>query len=262
MGAYSRRQADKYASPDWRDRPVIVCDPNPFTRRLTLDMLRTAGAQRLSGSQHASSALWALKQSKAPILVADGRNADITQMVRKLRRLAGHQKQAPTVLIAGHVKAADVQHARDIGVDAIAARPLAPQTLFDRLDEIVARPRSFIDAPRYSGPDRRANRPADGEFKRQADVEAGLVSALTAARAEARAVIFERLRMRDPLAARVGRSLERFLEDQKELTDYSREIIALHRATLGKLVDHGDGDDATRLEIVTGLERLVSRRAA
>ena len=75
-------------------------------------------------------------------------------------------------------------------------------------------------------------------------------------------MIFERLRHNDPLAAHVGRSLERFLAGQSEMTDRGEEIIALHRATLGRLADQEGGDIEARLDIVSGLERLVAKRAA
>jgi len=262
MGAERMFDRPNKAALDWRERPIVVCDPSDFNRRMTIDLLRYAGASRIIATEHKASAWYALKQSRNPILIADGRDAEMSTLVRRLRRAPDARKQAPAILISGAVKQADVRRARDIGVDAVAVRPLAPQTLFDRLNEVTARPRAFIDAPRFSGPDRRTGRPAHGEYKRHADVEAGRVTALDAARAEARAVIFERLRMNDPLAARVGRSMERFLAQQSALTDHAGEIIALHRATLGKLVDEGDGATETRMEIVAGLERLVSRRAA
>jgi CheY-like chemotaxis protein len=252
----------KATATDWRERPIVVCDPNEFNRRMTVDLLRYAGATRIVAAEHSSSAWYALKNARNPILIADGRNEDMGALVRRLRRAPGAQKHAPAILIAGAVQQADVSRARDIGVNAIAARPLAPQTLFDRLNEVSVRPRQFIDTPRFSGPDRRTGRPARGEYKRQADIEAGLVTPLDAARAEARAVIFDRLRFNDPLAARVGRSLERFLAQQSAVTDHAGEIITLHRATLGKLLDVGQGSMETRMDIVMGLERLVTRRAA
>lgn len=254
-----RRQAD---APDWRERSIVVCDPSGFNRRITVDVLRYAGASRIVSTEHGSNAWYALKQSRDPILIADGRHGEMSTLVRRLRRAPDARKEAPAILISDSVKHADVSRARDIGVNAIAARPLAPQTLFDWLNEVCARPRRFIDTPRFSGPDRRAGRPAQGEYKRQADIDAGCVSPLDAARAEARSVIFDRLRMNDPLAARVGRSLERFLAQQTKMTDHAAEIIALHRATLGKLLDVGDGTEETRMDIVAGLERLVTRRAA
>jgi CheY-like chemotaxis protein len=262
VGAEQITERRKASTPDWRERPIVVCDPSNFTRRMTVDLLRYAGASRIVSTEHGSSAWYALKQSRNPILIADGRHGEMSTLVRRLRRAPGARKQAPAILISGGMQQADVSRARDIGVNAIAARPLAPQTLFDRLNEVSMRPRRFIDTPRFSGPDRRAGRPAQGEHKRQADIDAGLVTPLDAARAEARSVIFERLRMNDPLAARVGRSLERFLAHQTAMTDHAAEIIALHRATLGKLLDVGEGTQDTRLEIVAGLERLVTRRAA
>lgn len=256
---HDRRQAH---APDWRERLIVVCDPSSFTRRLTMDMLRLAGAHRIAAAEQDAGALWTMKQARNPILIADGRGADAAAVVRKLRRADGAHRQAPAVLITGSTVAADVQRARDHGVNAIAARPLAPQTLFERLEEITTRPRRFIDTATFSGPDRRTGRPAAGEFKRRADIEAGLVTSLQAARAEARSMIFERLRHNDPLAARVGRSLERFLAGQGEMTGRGEEIVALHRAALGKLDDQDDGATEARLEIVAGLERLVARRAA
>ena len=258
-----RRQDRREAvSLDWRERLIVVCDPSSFTRRLTIDMLRLAGAKRICASEQSTGALWAMKQARDPILIADGRNHDAASTVRKLRRTQGAHRTAPAVLITGSAVAADVQRARDHGVSAIAARPLAPQTLFERLHEITARPRPFIDTEGFSGPDRRTGRRAIGEFKRQADVDAGRVTPLQAAKAEARAMIFNRLRLNDPMAARVGRSLERFLDGQQELTGRAQEIVALHRATLGKLGDQDHDAHEARMDIVCGLERIVGKHAA
>jgi CheY-like chemotaxis protein len=262
MAEDDRHERRGARSHDWRERLLVVCDPCDFTRRLTTDMLRFAGAHRITATEYSANALWMMKQARNPILIADGRGAAAAGIVRKLRRADGAHRQAPAVMITRSAVAADIQRARDSGVSAVATRPLAPQILFERLDEITARPRNFIETASFSGPDRRTGRPAAGDFKRRADIEAGLVTPLQAARAEARSMIFERLRHNDPLAARVGRSLERFLSRQSEMTRSGEEIVALHRATLGKLSDQEDADIEARMEIITGLERLVSRRAA
>lgn len=247
---------------DWRERPIVLCDSNVFTRRMTRDILRNSGVRRLTTCEQPSGALWFLKRAVDPILIADGNNAEALQLIRQMRRTRGVERDAPAILIARDLKTPDVMRARDIGASAIAARPLAPQTLFERLDEVCAHPRTFIDTPRFSGPDRRIRPPADAPYKRQADVDAGRISALGAAINEARSVIFERLRMKDPLSARVGRSLELFLTGKTDMSGHDHQVVALHRATLGKLVDEAHSEDDTRLEIVQGLERLVSRRAA
>ncbi len=247
---------------DWRERPIVVCDSNLYTRRMTRDVLRHAGARRLTTCEQPTDALWFLKSTTNPVLITDGSDTETLQLIRQMRRATGPERHAPAILIGRDLKFNDIMRARDVGVNAVAARPIAPKTLFERLDETCSHPRAFIDTPRFSGPDRRIRQPSDAAYKRQVDVDAGRISAIGAALNEARSVIFERLRMNDPLSARVGRSLERFLTRQPTVTDQARQVIDLHRATLGKLVDVSHREDKTRLEIVQGLERLVSRNAA
>jgi len=45
--------------------------------------------------------------------------------------------------------------ARDAGVKEVLAKPLKAKLVLDRLFEIIERPRSFVVAPAYVGPDRR-----------------------------------------------------------------------------------------------------------
>lgn len=251
---------------DWRERPVIVLDPVRFTRNLTLDMLRCAGAARLHPASCPKAAAWFMREARGALLVTDWREdfAAGPGLIRTLRRGSGGAQCAPALMLTRSRPLNEIEEARDAGVDAIALRPLPTQALIDRLGEITARPRRFVRSPRFNGPDRRAPRPDSGrsDYKRGADVEAGRTTALDAARAQARAIIFETLRRRDPLGARVGRSLERCLSGAKAIDARDEEIIALHRATLGRLDDHRGASKHVRLDIVAGLERLVERRAA
>lgn len=254
------------ASRDWRERAVIVCDPVRFTRNLTLDLLRQAGACRVRGADNPNAAAWLMRETGNAVLIADWRQDFDTGpgLIRSLRRGTGANRSAPALLLSDPRGATQIEDARDAGANVVALRPMAAQGFIDRLGEITANPRPFVSNARFTGPDRRAARPvgSDGDPKRQADVDAGLTTALDAARAEARAIIFEKLRRNDPLAARVGRSLERFLLNTDVINTRAGEIIALHRATLGKLDDHHSAEANVRLEIVAGLERLVERRTA
>ena len=73
-------------------------------------------------------------------------------------------------------------------------------------------------------------------------------------------IIFTMLRRGDELSARIGRSLERFLASVDALGDREREIIQLHRASLGRLADLQGESREERMEVVEGLETLVRRR--
>ena len=255
-------------APDWRERALVVCDPVRFTRNLTVEMLRQAGARRVRPADNPRAAAWLMRESRNAVLIADWREdfAAGPGLIRQLRRDPGAQTAAtaPTMLISDPRSAIQIEQARDAGASVIALRPLPVQGFIDRLSEITARPRSFVSDARFTGPDRRAPRPPsdDADPKRQADIDAGRTTPIEAARAEARSIIFEKLRRNDPLAARVGRSLERFLLTAGAIDGRAGEIITLHRATLGKLDDHREAEASVRLEIVASLERLVERRAA
>jgi PleD family two-component response regulator len=50
----------------------------------------------------------------------------------------------------------DVEKARDLGVTAVICRPISPKTISDKLLAALLKPRPFIAAPDFFGPDRRA----------------------------------------------------------------------------------------------------------
>lgn len=248
---------------DWRERPIIVCDPTRFTRRLTVDVLRFAGAERVQTCTTRDSALWFARNAKDPILVVDWRDErlDAPGLVRELRRGAPEVNTAPALVLSTKHRLIDVEHARDSGVDTVALRPIAPRDVTERLTEITRRPRPFVTTPSYCGPDRRVRSDGATAYKRDRDVADGRTDPLNAARAQAQSMIFSMLRRNDPLAARIGRSLERYLAGLTALSDRDREIITLHRASLGRVLDLQAAANDVRLEVITGLEALVARRA-
>lgn len=249
--------------PDWRQRALIVCDPTPFSRRLTVDILRYSGAERIQTCSTPDSAIWFAENADHSIMVVDWRDErlDAAHTVRKLRRSKSDAKTIPTMILSTKNTLLDIEAARDAGADTLALRPVSPRGITERLTEITRNPRAFVKTSNYAGPDRRVRAAeSDGAFKRDRDVAEGKTTPLQAARAQAQSIIFTMLRRGDELSARVGRSLERFLASVNALGDREREIIQLHRASLGRLADLQDDSHAERLEVVQGLETLVRRR--
>ncbi|MGJ3232938.1 MAG: response regulator [Oceanicaulis sp.] len=250
----------------WKERVVVVCDPVRFTRRLTVDILRNAGAERVTAAETPEAARWFVKEARDAVLVAGWREKDDLpgcgpELVRALRR-DPKPRRTPSLILTERRALIDVEQVRDSGADALALRPVSPAGLAERLTEITERPRPFVKTVRFAGPDRRAKRPMRGEFKRDRDVADGHVTPVAAALNQARAIIFESLRRQDPLSARVGRSLERFLDGREAVDPAAREIIDLHRGALAQLADLRRESLELRLDVVAGLERIVARRAA
>ena len=61
----------------------------------------------------------------------------------------------PIILMSASISKKVLFKARDAGVNEMLAKPLKAKLVFDRLFEIIERPRKFVVAPAYVGPDRR-----------------------------------------------------------------------------------------------------------
>ncbi|MEO1038689.1 MAG: response regulator [Pseudomonadota bacterium] len=250
---------------DWRACSLIVFDESAFTRRLVVSILRHAGAKSIETATSQTEALEKIVRARNPILIADWRENTTTgyQIVTALRAMPGALRTTPALLLTGRSNMPDVMAARDAGATEYLLRPLAPQTLMERLDAVLKAPRSFIETESFKGPDRRRARtnPAFAH-KRGVDVEAGLTTPVEAIRAQADALSFDMMRRGDLLAARVGRSLRRSMEGVEEITPRIDEVVRLHRATLGQLKTLHAAPAETRAEVVNGLERVAARQSA
>ncbi len=254
------------ARTDWRLRPIVLCEPSGFLRRLTVDILRHAGAERITAVDDAEGALWFMRQTRRAILVAgwlDNPEAgDAADLVRRMRQDASPAGLAPSLIVSSRRDMTDMERARDSGVDALVLRPVAPKDIIVRLDQLVQRRRPFVRSEHFAGPDRRIRPGSEAAFKRYVDVTAGLTTPIEAARAQAYAMIVRMRRRQDPLAERVGRSLARSLENAESLGPKEAQITSLHRATLAKLEALHGAPGEVRAEIVDSLERLTARRRA
>lgn len=254
------------ARTDWRTRPLVLCEPGGYLRRLTVDILRNAGAARVTAVDDADGALWFMKHTRGAILVAgwqsDPQAEDAAGLVRKLRQDDAPAALAPSLIVSSRRTVEDAERARDAGVDALVLRPIAPRDIIVRLDHITRQRRPFVRSEHFRGPDRRQRAAGEAAYKRHLDVVAGLTTPIEAARAQAFSMITRMRRRRDPLAERVGRSLARCLENASALGRKEAEITALHRATLAKLEALHGAPGEVRAEIVDSLERLTARRHA
>jgi DNA-binding response OmpR family regulator len=61
----------------------------------------------------------------------------------------------PIIMLTGHTEMHRVIEARDAGVHEFLAKPISAKGLYSRVKSIIERPRPFIRAGLYFGPDRR-----------------------------------------------------------------------------------------------------------
>ena len=55
-------------------------------------------------------------------------------------------------MLTGRAEQADVATARDTGINEYVVKPFSAQTIYDRLERIIEKPRNFVAAPTFVGP--------------------------------------------------------------------------------------------------------------
>ena len=252
----------------WDGRPTLVLNANSFMRTLLVNVLREAGVRDIILESHASRAIHALHECAPAVVVADWTDQndpdeDRVRLLQRIRTAEGSDcRDTPVILLSPPRPRSDIERARDAGASEYLVTPLAPITMINRLKSLQNDPRDFVEASRFVGPDRRRRprRERGPSFKRMADVEAGLTNPMAAARSAAQALALETRRSGDPLAIRVGRSLQRFIAMQDSYTAVEEEVAEMHRAALAQLARMAGDGDPLRDAVVSGLEQIVEKR--
>ncbi len=153
---------------------VLVVDDCRHMRELTIALLRGFGFQRTHEADCAEAA-WEILQGRQPdILIVDfdmPRESGAKLIARLRHRLPASAADMPILLMTAFSDMPRVLAARDAGASEILAKPLTIKGLLDRLIAAVDRPRPFVRATTYAGPDRRRRTdPAyDGPRRREGD---------------------------------------------------------------------------------------------
>jgi len=82
-------------------------------------------------------------------------------------------KYLPIIMVSGHTDRTRVMEAINAGVNEYLAKPVRPVDLYNRLVSMIERPRRFVKAPGYFGPDRRRRQDPrySGPMRRSTDAE-------------------------------------------------------------------------------------------
>lgn len=188
---------------------VLVVDPAQANARMLGDVMRTLFRSQIWTAATPARAAELVRTADPQLVFTElaAPPVDGVEFTRFLRRSDAACRQAPVIMIAANATAAGILAARDAGVHEFLRRPFTTKDLLRRLDAVVLRPRDWIEAVSYIGPDRRRFNSGDytGPLKRRADA--------TATPDEARIA----------QALRIVKSAAQALD-----TDYPQAVRALH----------------------------------
>jgi CheY-like chemotaxis protein len=153
---------------------ALIVEDNEHMRILLRTVLQAFGLREIYECKEGTDALRCLTSNKPDFILTDLAMApmDGLQFTRAVRELPNRADCViPIIMLTGYTERRRVEAARDAGVTEMLAKPVTPAGLFQRIEEIVLRPRPFVRAPHYSGPDRRRHSNPDylGPWRRKGD---------------------------------------------------------------------------------------------
>lgn len=153
---------------------VLIIDPQPASARMLAEALRNILPCQVWIAPTRSKAI-ELLQSAMPQLVfieLAGQGLDGVELTRQLRRSEFACRKVPVIMTTATATAQAILAARDAGAHEFLRKPYTSKDLARRLEAVALKPRGWVEAVAYVGPDRRRFNSAEyaGRRKRKADL--------------------------------------------------------------------------------------------
>ncbi|MCR9128803.1 MAG: response regulator [Alphaproteobacteria bacterium] len=137
---------------------ALVIDDNAHMIHIVRSMLLGFGISRTYESRDAADAFDITRHEPVDLIIVDYQmpildGLEFTRIVR-----TGNDSRnpfVPIILLTAHTERSRILSARDAGVTEVCAKPINAHQLWTKIAACVNKPRSFIRAPDYFGPDRR-----------------------------------------------------------------------------------------------------------
>ena len=281
---------------DLKKMKVLIVDPNAFMRGVVADSLRRLMVTNINAAASAMEAFTVGRTFKPDIVFVDwdaGRMSGL-EFTREVRRnTTGMSRETPIILLAGVIDHDQLMSARQSGINEFLLKPVSAQGVLSRIEEVVLRPRKFIDSrnyvgpcrrrkdePNYAGPWRRltdeppqkatSEMAKENAFKLRAIIES-LTQYADRTNVDRQAGIRGMYRMLQQNADEVGRlgddvigkvwsTALRYIEGVGMTDTYDVEVVKYHFQTIALILDMPEEAFLHRASVSNELERLVNKK--
>lgn len=145
---------------------VLLLYSNAKMARLIRALLRSFGFRTVQEAFSVESAKKAIKNYRMDFIMlsANLEGAEYTEFMDWIRNSKEcPHPTTPVIVTSSSASRQAVLRAVRSGADEFLGLPIVPRTLVNRVEAVIFKPRSYIRAPGYFGPDRR--RMADPRYK-------------------------------------------------------------------------------------------------
>jgi len=140
------------------DLRVLIVEDNDHFRALLRTILEAIGVEDIREARDGDEAMRELQDFDASIALVDWKmqNMDGIECVRQIRSEEGSANPyLPVIMVTAYSDHSLVQKAQNAGVHEFLGKPITARDLLQSIANVLERPKSFIKAPDYFGPDRR-----------------------------------------------------------------------------------------------------------
>jgi DNA-binding response OmpR family regulator len=136
---------------------VLVLDPIQTSGKLMIEVMRDFGARNVSLVQKTTTGIDPVMNYEPQLILTElsGPDFDGLTFIRNLRRSRLQQRTVPIILYTAVATVDSIKGARDAGAHEFLRKPYTIKDLFKRVENVILKPRDWIEAQMYVGPDRR-----------------------------------------------------------------------------------------------------------
>ncbi len=164
---------------------VLILEENPAYARMLADMLRILGSETIVVETDDRKAMSLIHDLEPQLVMCEYKTAKIDGIAftKELRRSDARCKQVPVIMVKADLTPPQLTEARNAGVHEMMCKPFAWQDLMKRLQNVLFKPRTWIEVVSYTGPDRRRFNTGEfnGQKKRRGEIAGAMKSQLDAA---------------------------------------------------------------------------------
>lgn len=136
----------------------LVVEDNSFMQTVIRRVLAALGAREVRECNDGADALKILQTFAADIIITDWAmdpidGIELTQMIRAAPDSLN--PYVPIIMLSAYSELNRIVQARDSGVNEFVVKPVSVNALFNRIEAVTEKPRAFIRAKDFFGPDRR-----------------------------------------------------------------------------------------------------------
>lgn len=140
---------------------ALIVDDNNHMTRLLHALLVAYGLRDVHEASDGQSGIKVLNAVKPDFVLCDYdmkpmNGIGFVKLVR--RNCPPPMAWIPIIMITAHTELRRIETARDAGITEALLKPITPRNLYDRIVQIIERPRRFVKTPEFAGPDRRRRR--------------------------------------------------------------------------------------------------------